>query len=68
MIEDIDFNVFMVGMCIILDVLVEVFFGVFDFFDFLQWNCFVFKMVKVFNIDIEVEDLLENERKLFIFL
>lgn len=56
----------MAGMCTISDSQVEVPFGAPDSSDPLQWNCFVSKMAKVLNIDIEAEDLLENERKSFI--
>lgn len=64
--EDIDSNASMAGMCTISDAPVEVPFGAPDSSDPLQWNCFVSKMAKVLNIDIEAEDPLENERKSFI--
>lgn len=64
--EDIDSNASMAGMCTISDAPVEVPFGAPDSSDPLQWNCFVSKMAKVLNIDIEAEDPLENDRKSFI--
>ena len=64
--EDIDSNASMTGMCTISNAPVEVPFGAPDSSDPLQWNCFVSKMAKVLNIDIEAEDPLEKERKSFI--